>query len=192
MVVQISPWSDAQCKQLEPVWQLAKARRDAHYSAHNYYNKWHNFVTLPSVLIGAVLSTISFDKDAAPAAVSASLAIFMTLMSTINSYFNFSKKQESHRQTYRGFNLLVRDLELSILRGQETPKREFVDFLEYINDNLTQLIENAQLLNSSSRKILSIANTDKPSPFDNLRGIDNEIDNNNQGLSEDIPLAVEQ
>jgi len=188
MVGQISPWSDSQCKQLEPVWHLAKARRDAHYSAHNYYNKWHNFITLPSVLIGAVLSTISFDKDAAPVAVSASLAIFMTLMSTINSYFNFSKKQESHRQTYRGFNLLVRDLELSILRGQETPKREFVDFLEYINDNLTQLIENAQLLNSSARKILSIANTDKPSPFDNLRGIDSD----NKGLSDDIPLAVDQ
>lgn len=195
MSTKITPWTDEQCKQLEPVWQLARARRDAHSSAHNYFNRWHNIVTLPSVLIGAVLSTISFDKDAAPPAVSAGLAIFMTLMSTVNSYFNFSKKQESHRQTYRGFNLLVRDLELSILRGQESPKREFVDFLEYLNDNFTQLIENAPVLNMSSKKLLSTAIEDKPSPFSNLKGKieDNkDLEDGNKVVSDDIPLEVNE
>ena len=164
------PWTDEQCKQLEPIWQLAQARREAHYLAHIFYNRWYNVFTLPTVLVGAILSTLSFNSDTAPDGVAAGLAIFMTSTSTINSYFNLSKRQEGHRQTYRGFNLLIREIEISILRGQESPKRDFIDFLESVNDSFTKLVEDAPSLNAGARAILTAARNDKPSPFDNLRG----------------------
>ena len=167
----IEQWTDEQCKQLESIWILCQARRDAHYAAHSFFNRWHNLITLPSVLVGSILSTLSFDQETAPAGVSAGLAVFMTVMSTANTFFNLAKKTEGHRATHRAFNLLLREMEMSILRGQESPKREFIDFLEHINDSFTKLLEDAPTLNPAGRKILDEKKKNKPSPFDNLRGI---------------------
>lgn len=166
--VKIEPWTDEQCLMLEPTWQLCRARRDAHHSAFRYYNKYYNMVSLPPILVGAVLSTISLNQDAVPAGVSAALAIFMTGMSTISSFFNLAKTQEGHRQIYRSFNLLVREIETSIIRGRESPKRSFVDFLEYINDTFTKLVEDAPTLNAGSRAILDKYRNERPSPFEKL------------------------
>ena len=116
-------------------------------------------------------------KKQPPAGVSAGLAIFMTVMSTCNSFFNLSKKTEGHRTTSRGFNLLVREIEVSILRGQEAPKRQFVDFIESINDQFTKLLEDAPNLNASALKILQTQRKNKPSPFNNLRGIVDDDEN---------------
>jgi len=171
----IERWTDAQCKQIEPIWELAQARREAHYKAHRFFNRWYNIFTLPTVLVGAILSTLSFNSDTAPDGVAAGLAIFMTTTSTVNSYFNLAKRQEGHRQIYRGFNLLIREIEISLLRGQESPKRDFIDFLESVNDTFTKLVEDAPALNAGARAILTAARNDKPSPFDNLRGIGKSI-----------------
>ena len=47
--------------------------------------------------------------------------------------------------------------------------------MESINDTFTKLVEDAPALNSSARTILTAARNDKPSPFDNLRGIGTDI-----------------
>ena len=80
MATSVKPWTDDQCLQLEPLFVLCQARRDAHQSAFNFFNRWNNVVSLPSILVGSVLSTLSFNDEAAPAGVSAGLAIFMTVM----------------------------------------------------------------------------------------------------------------
>jgi hypothetical protein len=167
----VKVWTDEQCMQLEPLYVLCQARRDAHQNANKFFGKWNSIVTLPSILIGSVLSTLSFNEDTAPPGVSAGLAIFMTVMSTCNTFFNLSKKTEGHRATSREFNLLIREIEMCILRGQESPKREFIDFIEHINDNFTKLLEDAPSLNTSALKILQEKRRLKPSPFDNLRGV---------------------
>lgn len=176
-MTEVKPWTDDQCLQLEPLFTLCQARRDAHQDAFNFFNRWNNVVSLPSILVGSVLSTLSFNEEAAPVGVSAGLAIFMTVMSTCNSFFNLSKKTEGHRTTSRGFNLLVREIEVSILRGQEAPKRQFVDFIESINDQFTKLLEDAPNLNASALKILQAQRKNKPSPFNNLRGIVDDDEN---------------
>ena len=186
----VSPWTDEQCMQLEPLFVLCQARRDAHQAAFNFFSTWNNVVSLPSILVGSVLSTLSFNEEAAPAGVSAGLAIFMTVMSTCNSFFNLSKKTEGHRTTSRGFNLLVREIEVSILRGQEAPKRQFVDFIESINDSFTKLLEDAPNLNASALQILNTQRKSKPSPFDNLRGVGDD-DRNNQDNRNDSVIDVE-
>jgi len=176
--VTVEPWTDEQCLLLEPTWQLCQARREAHNMAFRFYNKWHNVVSLPPILVGAVLSTLSLNPDTVPAGANAALAIFMTGMSTVGSFFNLAKTQEGHRQTYRNFNLLAREIEMSILRGRETPKRSFVDFLEYVNERFTKLVEDAPTLNAAARVVLDAYRKERPSPFSKLLGEqkDNECD----------------
>jgi hypothetical protein len=161
-------WTDEQCMQLKPMWELCRVRRDAHHVAYRFYNKYNTIVTLPPILIGAILSTISFNPDAVPSGVSAGLAMFITAMSTINSFFGLSKSQEGHRQSYRMFNTLVRDIELNIIRGKEAPKRTFIDFIEYVNEQFAKVVEDAPTLNPEARRLLDTYRQNRVTPFDKL------------------------
>ena len=164
----IEAWNPKQILQLKSLWVLCKARYAAHEYSYRYFNKLNTIVSLPSILVGAVLSTLSFKPEDAPAGVNAGCAIFMTLMTTTGTFFQFSKKAEGHRQTYRGFNLLLREMEMCILRGRESPKREFGEFLEYINDKMTDLISDAPTLDRKGSELLKKNKIDKPSPFDHM------------------------
>lgn len=171
---QFDLWTDEQCMSLKPVWELCRVRRDAHHLAYRFYNKYNTVVTLPPILIGAILSTISFNPDAVPSGVSAGLAMFITAMSTINSFFGLSKSQEGHRQSYRMFNTLVRDIELNIIRGKEAPKRTFIDFIEFVNEQFAKVVEDAPTLNPEARRLLDTHRKDRVTPFDKLMEGDKE------------------
>lgn len=167
-------WTDEQCKLLEPLWNLARARRDSHHVAYRFFNKWHTVVNLPPILLGAILSTISLKPEAVPAGISAGLAVLITGMSTVNTFFEFSKSREGHRQCYRAFNGIVRDIELNIIRGREAPKMSFVDFLESINDQFSKVVEGAPTLNKDARRLLDEYRGARPSPFEQLLKGDKE------------------
>jgi hypothetical protein len=163
-------WTTEQCMKLKPVWELCRARREAHHIAYRFYNKYNTVVSLPPILIGAILSTLSFNPDAVPNGLAAALAMFITAMSTINSFFALSKSQEGHRQSYRFFNSLVREIEVNMIRGKESPKRTFIDFLEYVNEQFSKAVEDAPTLNPEARKILEDYRNNRVSPFDELLG----------------------
>jgi len=195
---QFELWTDEQCMSLKPVWELCRVRRDAHHLAYRFYNKYNTIVTLPPILIGAILSTISFNPDAVPSGVSAGLAMFITAMSTINSFFGLSKSQEGHRQSYRMFNTLVRDIELNIIRGKEAPKRTFIDFIEFVNEQFAKVVEDAPTLNPEARRLLDTHRKERVTPFDKLMAGDKEAtgyDTSLEGLAEtpqqnSVPLNI--
>ena len=58
---------------------------------------------------------------------------------------------------------------MCILRGSTAPKREFGDFLEYINDRFTELIEDAPQLHAAGQQILNNVQRSRPSPIDSFR-----------------------
>lgn len=161
-------WTDEQCKLLEPLWQLSRARRDSHHIAYRHYNKWHTVVNLPPILLGAILSTISLKPESVPTGISATLAVFITGLSTVNTFFEFSKSREGHRQCYRAFNAIVRDIELNIIRGREDPRRSFVDFMESVNEQFSQVVESAPPLSKAARDYLDSYRETRRSPFDLL------------------------
>lgn len=165
----VSPWSADQILRLEPLWTLCQGRRDAHTCSCTFYGRWHKLFTFPSVLVGSILSTVTLNSDNYHAAVASSMSIFMTLLATTNTFFNFAERTEGHRNTHRGFTLLLREMEMCILRAQTIPKREYEDFLEYVNDKFTELIESAPALHADGRRILEEVRRSRPSPFDTLR-----------------------
>jgi len=203
-------WTDEQCKLLEPLWGLSRARRDSHHIAYRYYNKWHTVVNLPPILLGAVLSTISLKPESVPTGISATLAVFITGLSTVNTFFEFSKSREGHRQCYRAFNAIVRDIELNVIRGREDPRRSFVDFMESVNEQFSHVVESAPPLSKTARIHLNNYRSSRQSPFDlllkgdaNASGFDSSmgenksfeivVDGTDSGNSnDDIDLAQRQ
>lgn len=183
-------WTDEQCMKLKSTWELCRARRDSHHVAYRFYSKYNTVVSLPPILIGAILSTISFNPDAVPSGVSAGLAMFITAMSTINSFFGLSKSQEGHRQSYRFFNSLVREIEMNIIRGKEAPKRSFIDFMEFVNSQFSKAVEDAPTLNPAARRILDEYRSNRVTPFDEIMngnkdatGYDKEMQEEGQNTS---------
>ena len=167
------PWPTSDILKLEPIWILCKGRRDAHQCSSTFYNRLNKSFSFPNVLIGSVLSTLTFNPDNYPPSIATSLSVFMTVLATTSTFFNFSQRGEGHRATQRGFTLLLRDMEMCILRGSTAPKREFADFLEYMNDRFTELIEDAPPLHAAGQLILDSVRSSRPSPFDSFRNIDN-------------------
>jgi len=188
---QFDIWTDEQCMQLKPIWELCRMRRDAHHIAYRFYNKYNTIVTLPPILIGAILSTISFNPTAVPNGVSAGLAMFITAMSTINSFFGLSKSQEGHRQSYRMFNTLVREIELNIIRGKEAPKRTFIDFIEFVNEQFAKVVEDAPTLNPEARRVLDTYRQNRVTPFDKLVEGDKEATGYDASLEASHPQQNE-
>ena len=73
----IEPWKPAQIMKLKSLWILAQARRDAHEIAFRYFNKFHTAVSLPTILVGAILSTLSFNPEEAPPALNERLVLYL-------------------------------------------------------------------------------------------------------------------
>jgi hypothetical protein len=183
-------WSDEQCKLLEPLWELSRARRDSHHIAYRHYNKCHTVVNLPPILLGAILSTISLKPESVPTGISATLAVFITGLSTVNTFFEFSKSREGHRQCYRSFNAIVRDIELNIIRGREDPRRSFVDFMESVNEQFSHVVESAPPLSKTARKHLNNYRNTRQSPFDLLLKGDIKATGYDSSMDENTPSEV--
>ena len=163
------PWTDSEVLQLEPLWLLCVGRRQAHKSSAVFNGRFHKAFTFPNVLLGSVLSTLTVDLEASPVGLATTLSVIMTLLATTTTFFNFSAKSEGHRATHRGFTLLLREMEMCIIRGRSAPKREFVDFLEYVNDRFTSLIEDAPDLHPAGQRILDEVRNNRPTPFDDIK-----------------------
>lgn len=161
-------WTDEQCMHLEPIWQLCRVRRDAHHKAYRFYYKYNTIASLPPIVFGAILSTLSFNPESVPIGVTAGLSMMITSVSTMNTFFALAKNQEGHRQSYRIFNAMVREIEINLIRGREAPKRAFMDFFEYINDKFTRVLEESPTLNPHARKYLHSFRGKRPSPFTRL------------------------
>lgn len=183
-------WTDEQCKLLEPLWELSRARRDSHHIAYRHYNKCHTVVNLPPILLGAILSTISLKPESVPTGISATLAVFITGLSTVNTFFEFSKSREGHRQCYRAFNAIVRDIELNIIRGREDPRRSFVDFMESVNEQFSHVVESAPPLSKRARKHLNDYRNTRPSPFDLLLKGDTQASGYDASMDDNTPSEV--
>ena len=183
-------WTDEQCKLLEPLWELSRARRDSHHIAYRHYNKCHTVVNLPPILLGAILSTISLKPESVPTGISATLAVFITGLSTVNTFFEFSKSREGHRQCYRAFNAIVRDIELNIIRGREDPRRSFVDFMESVNEQFSHVVESAPPLSKAARKHLNNYRSTRQSPFDLLLKGDTDASGYDASMDDSSPSEV--
>jgi hypothetical protein len=169
MGVKEDEWKDDDVLMLERWWTKTKARRAAHEFSGNTMGRIHKWVAFPSVLVGAVLSSVTFQPDAAPAFLAPALSVFITLTASTQAFFGFEKKAEGHRRVSKSFGSLQRSIELEIVRQASS----FEDFFERLNQSYSQLIEEAPFLTAEGKAILEREGrgSSTPNPFDTYRPV---------------------
>lgn len=165
--VTVEKWSQEDVLALERWWVKTKARRAAHEVSAGTMEKVHKAIAFPSVLISAVLSSVTF-QDGLPDFLAPTLSIIVTLGATTQAFFGFEKKGEGHRGVSRAFGALQRDIELEIVR-QETP---FPKFFEKVNTAYSSLVQDAPVLTATGKQILETEGRgEAPNPFDAFRKV---------------------
>ena len=165
--VVVEKWSQEDVLALERWWIKTKARRSAHEVSAGAMEKIHKAIAFPSVLVSAVLSSVTF-QDGLPEFLAPTLSIIVTLGATTQAFFGFQGKGEGHRGVSRAFGALQRDIELEIVR-QETP---FSKFFEKVNTTYSALLQDAPVLTAAGKQILETEGRgEAPNPFESFRKI---------------------
>ena len=163
----VEKWDQEEVIALERWWIKCKARRSAHEISANSMEKVHKGIAFPSVLVSAVLSSITFQDDM-PAFLAPALSILVTLGATTQAFFGFEKKSEGHRGVSRSFGGLQRSIELEIVR-QETP---FGKFFERVNTEYSSLVQDAPVLTAAGKRVLETEGRgEAPNPFDSFKKV---------------------
>lgn len=161
----ITPWSDEDFLGLRRWYQLARARKLAHAQAARLNNKIFSLLALPSTIIGSVLSAVTISPDTAPQWVSTALSITMTVTTSVNNFYGFSKKAEAHRRVSKTFGLLMTKIEAAGLR-RNNPTEEFNVFVEKLTAKFSGVLGDCPPLPPAAAKMVEQINMDAPSPFD--------------------------
>ena len=125
------------------------------------------FSIMSSILIGAIISSVSISSDNSTQWILPTLSITITIIITTNGFFNFAKLAEANHHISTGFNNLVRKIETSLLQ-KNNPKTRYNDFINQLSETFNQLVKDAPSLPLYAKNILSKGRSEAPNPFDDL------------------------
>lgn len=123
-----------------------------HKKAEATYSYYSNFIDLPVIVLSTALGTLSiggetlFGEDDKTASIFVgSGSIFVGILSTIGTYFGFSKRAETHRITHIQYSKLYRFLQVELSLPVNERMRAG-DLLKISRDNYERLQEIAPIL----------------------------------------------
>jgi hypothetical protein len=122
-----------------------------HKKSEEYYSNRTIFLDLPTIIIGAVNGFISvgatkvFPGDDYASVYIGVVALFVSLLNTINSYFGWGRRAEAHKISSLSYAKLYRFLkiEMSLPRNERMKPS---DLLKYVRTEYDRLAEISPLL----------------------------------------------
>lgn len=176
-MIEIKPnnWSKEEWESAVKKIKTLGSRKNAHWDAYYYNNKYDNIVNIPIILISSFISATAFSQSAndnddtsvVPYYIITGLSVTNTLLTSVNKYFTFAEKKQAHKQT--AFNYLELRCELAEL----VEKRDisgncdtsYDDFVECYYKKMTNVRENAPILPNYIKKEMDISNTKNYNTF---------------------------
>jgi hypothetical protein len=123
-----------------------------HKKAEASYAYYRNFIDLPVIILSTALGTLSIgskslfgDNEASATKIVGAGSIFVGIISTIGTYFQFSKRSECHRLTYIQYSKLYRFLQIE-LSLPVIERMRAVDLLKLTRENYERLQEISPLI----------------------------------------------
>ena len=113
-----------------------------HTRAEKRYSWINNYLAIPSIIISTVtgVGTVGFGSIGDISYIMGGLAIIVSILGTLNSYFSFAKRSEAHRITAVNYSKLY--LQISIELALPRLKRMNVkDFLKVVSEQIQRLNE---------------------------------------------------
>jgi hypothetical protein len=135
-------WSEA----LENIIVKEGEQCEALFWLHNKAFLWssrrNDLIQIPSIVLSTVTGFLSATSNLVPQLALGAISVFVGVLNTVNSYYKFSSRGESHRiistlyhKTYKQI-----EVELSLPIAQRTPAE---DFLKSLRTTMAQVSETA-------------------------------------------------
>jgi len=128
-----------------------------HDKAQKTYNRLSNIINIPVIVLSTLAGSASigseslFDGFPQASVIIGLVSILVGILGTLQSYFNFEKRTESHRiasiQYYKVYNFIK--IELSLPRKDRT---NVSDFLKLIKEDLERLKEISPIIPDNTIK----------------------------------------
>jgi hypothetical protein len=140
-------WSSALESLIAQEGERCRGYSILHQKSEAYYSKRNNWIAIPVIILSTLSGTASVGSSSLFAGetqissiVIGLVSISVGIMNTINSYYSFSRKSESHRIAYLHYNKLFQSvsIELSLPR-QERIEPEIL--LKDIRSQMERLAE---------------------------------------------------
>jgi len=126
-----------------------------HKKAESHFSYYRNYIDLPVIVLSTTLGTLSIggegvfgeNEKIASLCVGAG-SIFVGILSTIGTYFGFSKRTEAHKIAHIEYSKLYRFLQIELALPIEE-RMNATDLLKMTRDNYERLQEIAPLIPQS-------------------------------------------
>jgi len=154
-----------------------------HKKAEAVYKRRAVRIDLPVIILSTIAGTLSIGSDSVfpkeyehiGSACIGSLSLFVGVLNTVGTYFEFNKRAENHRLSHIQYSKLYRflDIELSLPRNERMAPK---DLLKFSTDQYERLQEIAPLvpqhiLNNFNKQFKNYNNVAKPSEVNGLESI---------------------
>jgi hypothetical protein len=147
-------WNDSLEALIKSLGEKALSLSWLHNRAEKRYSYLNNYLAIPAIVVSTItgVGTASWGTEPGINFLMAGLSIFVSIISTLNSYFAFAKRAEAHRLTAVSYSKLYLQIsiELSLPRKKRMSVKEF----------LKNVSEQVQRLNEISPIIPDIVITD--------------------------------
>lgn len=152
-----------------------------HKRAEAMFSHRTTFLDLPTIIIGAVNGFLSvgskqiFPGDEFASVYIGTVALFVSLLNTINSYFSWSRRAEGHRISALQYSKLYRflSIEMSLPRHQRMSPAELLKYTKEAYDRLSEIspLVPRTIIDDFQKKFSNEKNISKPEETNGLEHI---------------------
>ena len=129
-------------KLIKGIGEKALALSWLHTRSEKRYSYLNNYLGIPSIILSTIAGagSISFGSIPEVSYFMGGISITVSVLATLNSYFSFAKRSESHKLTSVSYNKLY--LQISIELALPRKKRLNVkDFMKSVSEQIVRLNE---------------------------------------------------
>jgi hypothetical protein len=135
-------WNSSTESLIKSLGEKALSLSWLHSRSEKRYSYLNNFLAIPAIILSSITATIggTFAGDKTFAYVTTIASTIVAVITTLNSYFSYAKRAESHRITAINYSKLYLqiNIELSLPRAK---RMNVKDFLKVVSEQIQRLNE---------------------------------------------------
>jgi len=129
------------------VWKKEAEQRDTlHEKAAKKFRRMHLIITIPSIILAAVMSTLTSNSSWSQSELTVSLVFLsLAILESVSALLDFSSKRQKHLDYSARFKELATDIDAELTRGRQY-RRAYDVFQTEIKNKYQRLIESEPVL----------------------------------------------
>jgi hypothetical protein len=153
-IKQIREWDENIEDYLKTMGEMSQIYSLLHKRSEKKYSKITSRIDIPTIIISTIAGTLSISSsglfagnEKLASVCIGILSLSSSILTTINSYFNFSKRAENHRLVSIQYQRLYLKIDLILgLKPAERP--QITDFIRFITDEYNRLSEISPIIDN--------------------------------------------